>query len=190
MGDSSNVAAGAYSNSLTQTARPAGPAAPETYGSNWLGYGATAAGGLTKALAQDRAGRANQRLARINAHLARTQADQAIQAGDFAANRVATKEAVMEGADRARQAAGGTVVGAGTSRLVAASSKAAAMADEQMIRLNARRQAYGFNAKASIDDFEGKLARQGGRMAAAETLLNTGDKLWQESDNIHRLEFG
>ncbi len=181
MGDSAQIQAGAAAAPSTK---------PVSTGSNWLGYGATAAGGIAKAWAQDKSGRANQRLARINAAGARVQADQALQAGEFNANRLAAKEGVMQGAEDAAQAAGGTVVGAGTSRLVAASSKAAAMADEQMIRLNARREAYGFNSRAAIDDFQGDLAKREGRNAAVETLLNTGSKLWTEADTQHRLNFG
>lgn len=190
MADDSNVSAGAYSNSIGATNRPQGPAAPATTGSNWLGYGATAAGGVAKAYAQAKTGRANQRLARINARAARVQADQAIQAGEFTANRIEARERVIEGADRAAQAAGGTVVGAGTSRLVEAASKAAALSDEQMVRINARREAYGFRSRAAIDDFQGKLAKREGDLGAVETLLNTGTKLWQQADAVHRLEFG
>lgn len=189
MGASSNVSAGAYNNSITPTDRPQGPAAPATTGSNWLGYGATSVGGVAKAYAQHKAGRANQRLARINAKAARMQADQAIQAGEFTANRIDAKERQIAGSEAAAQAAGGTVVGAGTSGLVRAAGHAAALADEQQIRLNARREAYGFKSRASIDEFQGRLAKREGNLAATETLMNTGTKLWQEADAVHRLEF-
>ncbi len=150
--------------------------------SGQVAAGATAAGGLAKAYAQDQAGKGNQRLARTNARLARVQADQALQAGEFAASRVAAKERVLEGAERAAQGSSGTVVGAGTSRLVAKADEFASIADRQMIQLNARREAYGFRSKAAIDEFEGRLARRSGQLAALQTIGETGTQMYRNRD--------
>ncbi len=165
------------------------PAASASVGSNWVGNTTTAIGGAGTAWAQYSAGRANQRLARINAAGAKRQAAESLQAGQFASNRVLAQEGQAEGAQVAAQAAGGTVVGAGTSGLVRASGRAMSNMDRFLIQLNARRQAYGFQSRAAIDTFEGKQAAAQGDMAAVKTLLNTGDKLWQNADHANRLEF-
>lgn len=189
MGESGNSSASAYSNSITPSARLAGPAAPASTGTNWVGNSTTAIGGLTTAWGQFSAGRANQRLARINAAQARQQAAESLQAGQFSANRALSQENQAEGAATAAQAGGGTVAGAGTSGLARASDRATSNMDRFLIQLNARRQAYGYQSKAAIDTFQGKQEQVAGDLGAAETLLNTGDKLWQNADHAHRLEF-
>lgn len=189
MGESGNASASAYSNSITPNDRLQGPAAPASTGSNWVGNSTTALGGLTTAWGQFSAGRANQRLARINAAQARQQASESLQAGQFSSNRALSQENQQEGAMKAAQAGGGTVVGAGTSAFAQASSRAGSNMDRYLIELNARRQAYGYQSKAAIDTFQGKQAQVAGDLGAAETLLNTGDKLWQNADHANRLEF-
>lgn len=178
MGESANASASAK----------AGTSAPST-GTNWVGNSTTAIGGLTTAWGQFSAGRANQRLARINAAGARRQAAESLQAGQFSANRVLSQQGQEHGAMKAAQAGGGTVVGAGTSGLAQASARAGSNMDRFLIQLNARRQAYGYQSKAAVDLFEGKQTQVAGDLGAAETLLNTGDKLWQNADHAHRLEF-
>lgn len=190
MGDASNVAAGAYSNSVTPSDRLQGPAAPASYGSGYAGPVANAAGGIASAYAQYSAGQANKRLARQNARMANEQADQAIQTGKFQANRVGQQERIIEGAQKASAASQGVVVGAGTQHHLAEASQAASEMDQRMIELNARREAYGFRARAAIDTFQGKQAARAGTMAATETALNTGSKLWQQVDANHRIEWG
>ncbi|MES2531925.1 MAG: hypothetical protein V4636_12885 [Pseudomonadota bacterium] len=154
--------------------------------------GATAVGGVASAFAQYSAGRANQRIARINAAAAREQATQAEQSGHLQANRLAAQQRVGEGGLQASAAGAGVVAGTGGRAQVAASQRFAAAEDRRMIMLNARRQAFGFRSRAAVDTFQGKLAMQEGRMDAAATLLNTGNKLWRQgsSDRIRFTDDG
>ncbi len=189
MGDGSQGAASAYNNSVTPSARMQGPAQTPSY-SNGVGYGMTAAGGVMSAYASYASGKANNRIARINARQAERQADQAIQTGHLMAGRVDSQERQVEATQRAQAAGSGIVAGAGTQRNLAESAKAAAGMDEQMIALNAQREAYGYKSRAAIDTFQGRLAEQEGTMAATETALNTGNKLWQEYDASRRITWG
>lgn len=149
---------------------------------NYAGQTATAVGGVASAYATYMAGKANRRIAAANARLARVQAQQAIEAGNFEANRsdIAAQSAQASGI--AAQAGGGIVAGAGTGAAVQASNDAASSMDRYLIQLNARREAFGYRARASIDTFEGKLAQAEGSEKAVATLLNTGNKVWLESD--------
>jgi hypothetical protein len=189
MGDGSQGAASAYSNSVTPSDRPQGPAQTQSY-SNAGGYAMTAVGGLTSAYASYASGQANARIARINAKLAQRQADQAIQTGHLAVGRVQSQERQIEASQQASAAGQGIVAGAGTQRNLAESSQAAADMDERMIGLNAAREAYGYKSRAAIDTFQGRLAEQEGTAAAAETALNTGNRLWQEYDASRRITWG
>ncbi len=144
--------------------------------------GMSAAGGITGAYAQYMAGRANKKIASWNAAQARLQSAQAIQAGDFAANRAAIREQQTQGAQRAAEAGSGVIAGAGTARAVEASSEASSEMDRTMIELNARRQAYGYQVQAAGDTLQGRMAEQTGDMGAIATLFNTGSNMWLESD--------
>lgn len=139
-------------------------------------------GGLTSAYAQYMAGKAQRRIADWNAKQARVQAAQAIQAGDFAANRVAIQEQQTLGRQRAAEAGSGIIAGAGTARAVEASSEAASEMDRTMIELNARRQAYGYQVKAAGDTLTGQMEQQRDTFGAMSTLLNTGSQVWLDAD--------
>jgi hypothetical protein len=149
---------------------------------NYAGEALTAIGGLTSAYASYMAGRANKKIADFNARMARVQAAQAIQAGEFNANRVAIAAQRQQGAAQAAEAGAGIVAGAGTAKAVEASNEAASNMDRLMIELNARREAYGFQVRAAADTMEGKLAEQKGAMQAGAALLDTGAQEWLESD--------
>ncbi len=189
MGDGSQGAAAAMSNSEIASDRPQGPVQAKNY-SNAGGYALTAAGGVASAFASYASGQGNARIARQNARMARQQADQAIQTGHLMVGRVENQERRVEASQQAAAAGGGIVAGAGTQAKLAESARYAADMDERMIALNARREAYGYKSRAAIDTFQGRLAAQAGTMQAAETALNTGNKLWQQYDDSRRITWG
>lgn len=179
MGESANASASAN----------AGTSAPST-GTNWVGNSTTAIGGLTTAWGQFSAGRANQRLARINAADARRQAAESLQAGQFASNRVLSQQGQEQGAMKAAQAGGGTVVGAGTSGIAQASARAGSNMDRLLIQLNARRQAYGYQSKAALARYEGDQATRAGALSGLQTIMGAGNKLWENSAKADDLTKG
>ncbi len=206
MGDGSQTAASAYGASVgsgvgalsggtgSGTGAAVGrmtatKARPRSATSNLFGQTATAVGGVASAFAEYSSGRKNQRISRINARMAEEQARQAVESGDIAANRVLVGQRVAEGGQRAAEASSGIVAGAGTSAMVSAADRAAAMEDARTIQLNARRQAYGYKVKAEGDRFQGRLSRRSGDLSAVETLMNTGSKLWLQADRNQHIDF-
>lgn len=149
---------------------------------NYGGMSLTALGGLTSSWASLQAARYNRRQADFNASRSDEQAVQAKQTGDMAANRVAGQARVVQGNARAAMAAGGTVVGAGTNAAVLASNEAAAAMDQNTIRTNALREAFGFRARAVADRQAGRMAEQAGPMQAISTGFKTLGRLELESD--------
>lgn len=167
---------------FTVTPAATGAPAASSGGYGYAGGIATAAGGIASAYATYKSGQTQKKIARFNARYAKQQAAQAIQAGEFTANRVAQHERQVEAAGRAAAASSGVVAGAGSQHFIAESNRAAADMDRRMIDLNARREAYGFTVKAQGDTIAGRLAESSANAGAVSTLLNTGSKLWMQSD--------
>lgn len=151
-------------------------------GPNTGGMALTAAGAFTSAFGTYLAAKYNRHTLERNAQLARMQAQQAIQAGQFAANRVTTRERTMEGQQRSSAAAGGVVANAGSNKAVQASSEAAGAMDRYMIELNARRQALGFNLRAVGDESQGRLEDLNAKQQIGSTVANAAAMEWLEAD--------
>lgn len=183
MGDSANVSAAASAApAASATATPI----PQDPGSNWLALSSTALGGARTAYSQFGAGRTNERISNDNARIAAVQADEAQNAGEFAANQAATKARVLEGQQRAGQAGQGVVAGVGSAGIVTAQTDQASAMDELMIKRDAARRALGYQIQEGGDRIQGEMARQKGDEDAMATLLNTGAKEWLMSDPSHR----
>lgn len=183
MGDTAAVNA---ASTTAPAARATVTPIPQDPGSNWLGLASTAVGGVRTAYSQFGAGRTNARIAGDNARIAAVQADEAENAGTFAANQVAIKARVLEGQQRSGQAGQGVVVGAGTAGLVTAQTDEASAMDELMIKRDAARRALGYQIQEGGDRIQGEMAKQKGDEEALGTLLNTGAKEWLMSDPSHK----
>lgn len=168
MGDSGNVTAGA-------SAQPSAP-------TNYTAMALTAAGGITGAIATRQSGLLNKRIANSNAKIAEAKADDATKAGDFAATRTILKARAAGERERGAQASSGTIAGAGTGALAIADSEQAGAMDALMIKRNAAREALGFKTQAVGERMRGAAEDEAGKMGTLTTLLNTGTKLWMESD--------
>lgn len=165
MGDSSQVAAGAG-------------AAP----TNYTAMALTAAGGVTSAIATRKSGILNKRIAESNAQIAEAKSDDALKAGDFAATRTILKSRAAGSRERGAQASSGTVAGVGTNAIAIADSEQAGAMDALMIKRNATREALGFKTQAVAEHMRGDAEDTASKLGTLTTLLNTGTKLWMESD--------
>ena len=163
-----------------------GDSAQTGAGTNWTAMSMTAAGGLISANAQYLTGKTNKHIAEVNAKIAESQRDQALQAGAYTAGRVAMHGRQLESTQQAAQAAGGTVVGAGTNQAVTDNTEQASSMDALMIQRNAAREALGYQLKASADRMQGDQAMAAGKSGAIASLLNTGSQEWLESDSNYR----
>ncbi len=146
----------------------------------------TLAGGLTSAWSQYSAGRESRKMARFNAEQQRIQAAQTLAAAKFQENQRDGATRVAEGSVRASQAAGGTVVGAGTNRAVIDSIEGASAMDKMLMEINARRQAYGYRVAAAGTQYEGELAALQGEAGAVSTLLDTGGRMELQNDRKYK----
>lgn len=155
-------------------------------GGNGISTAMTIAGGITAADAQWRTGQVNRTIANDNASMARDKQRETLAAGDFAANRVGMKAQLQESAQRASQAGGGVVAGAGTAGVVTAQTEGASAMDELLIKRNAARQALGYATEATADENASLDATAKERMGVTSTLLNTGSQAWLEQDPDYR----
>lgn len=129
--------------------------------------------GAYQANVQNQQGKANAQIAENNAVLAQQDAD--------ASNAMATREmeqqawrtrAVM-GQQRAAIAANNIDPTLGTPADVLGETAMFGEVDQQTIRMNAARQAWGFNAQAQNQRTQGELARWSGNTQATGTILGS-----------------
>lgn len=151
----------------------------------------TAAGGAMSAYAALQAGRYNKSALDFKAREAVAQAQEAKRAGDVAAGRQVAKGLILEGQAKGAMAGAGTVVGAGTNRVILDQSEAANAIDVATIRANAVREAYGYSARALAYREEGAMTELAGKEQAVATGLNTMNDEFFEADATHekRLRF-
>lgn len=133
--------------------------------------GLQGAGMVLGAYGNYESGQANSAIDRMNAAYARTQAAQTLEAGEFKAGVTDVKETALAGAQASSFAAQGVVAGAGSAASVVEASDAMSQADKGMIRLNASRQAYGFETQAANDDFQARMARRMGDLGAVSSVV-------------------
>jgi len=142
----------------------------------------TAGGGITSAWGQLQSGKTNRDIERVNAQVARDKAEQAENAGAFAAAKTQIKGQQIQGVQRGAMAGQGTVAGAGTSGAVLQDTTEATGMDALMIQRNAAREAMGYQTAAMSDEMKGNAAYRAGQMGAISTLMNAGSQAWLESD--------
>lgn len=157
-----------------------GPAAG--VGPNAGGMALTAAGAATSMYGTYLSSRYNRNALRQSAQLARMQAQQAREAGAFAAARVSTREGLIEAQERGSAAGGNVLVNSGSNKAVQYSTEQGSNMDRYMIETNARRQAFGYQMRGVGLDSEARMQTQNATMAMAGTAVNAGSQLWLESD--------
>jgi len=134
-------------------------------------------GSLMTAWGQHEAGDANGDILRFNADYKRTLSAQTMESGEFHAGLADLKETQLAGAQASSAASQGVISGAGSAGSVVADSLAMSESDKTMARLNARRQAYGYNVAAESDSLGGDNAIRQGNMAAAGTVVSSASSI-------------
>lgn len=130
------------------------------------------AGSLLQGYGAYEAGRSNSAIDRMNAAYARTQEAQALQSGEFMTGVQDVKEAQLAGAQASSFASQGVVAGAGTAGQVVKASEAMSEENKAMIRVNASRQAYGFETTANNDEFQADMAKRAGDLGAVSSVIS------------------
>jgi len=129
--------------------------------------------GAYQADVQRKQGQANAQVAENNALLAQQEAD--------ASNALATREMEQQawrtrialGQQRAAIAANNIDPTLGTPAEILGETALFGEVDQQTIRMNAARQAWGFNAQAQNQRTQGELARWSGNAQATGTILGS-----------------
>lgn len=124
------------------------------------------------AKAQVKAGNANAEIAENNARLARDEATQAQAMGDRESQAQTWRTRALIGQQRAAIAAQGIDSQIGTPAEIMGETAMFGEIDQQTIRMNTARQAWGFNSQATNFRNEGNQARWGGKTAARGTILS------------------
>jgi hypothetical protein len=120
---------------------------------------------------QKKEGKANAAIMENNARLAEDQAKAANAMGDREQEQAAWRTRAQIGQQRAAIAAGGIDAGIGTPAEILGETAMFGEVDQQTIRMNAARNAWGFNAQAQNDRNQAGLARWGGKAKAQGTIL-------------------
>lgn len=134
---------------------------------------AVAAAGTAVAYnAQREQGKASAKIAENNARMAEDQKRDALAIGDVESQKATWRSRQVIGAQRAAIAANGLDPGIGTPLELVGEAALFGEVDQQTIRLNAGRNAWGFNARAIDSRNQGKLSKWSSNQQANATLLS------------------
>lgn len=144
---------------------------PTTIG--YIALGISALAGGYSAVETRNQGKAIEAQSEIDAQIAAEQGEQAKQAGLVEEEKHLRRVRQMIGSQRAAAAASGVDVNFGTPLEIQDETMALGVADAETIRMNALRQAWGFDVQAVNSVNQGRAARATGRNRAVGTVLTT-----------------
>ncbi len=121
--------------------------------------------------AENESGKAQQHLANRNAKLIDAQADDAIVRGQEEANALRMRTRKLIGAQKAALAGQGVSVGSEVAGDLSNDALSMSLQDEQQIRRNSFREAWGIRGQASNQRLGGSYARRAGQNQAIGTVL-------------------
>ncbi len=133
-----------------------------------------AAGTIISVIGGIQSGAYNEEMAKFNAQQLDAQAADAIARGETEAAKVGVEAKRMIGAQRASLAGQGIEVGSGTAAALQVDTVVQSAHDENQIRVNAMRQAYGLGMEASATRTQGRMAGKAATYQAAGGLLTGG----------------
>jgi hypothetical protein len=139
----------------------------------WIAIGSTVATGLYTADVQKKQGQAQAEIDENNARLAQAEADNANAQATRESEQQAWRTRALIGQQRAAIAANNIDPTLGTPSEILGETAMFGEVDQQTIRQNAARQAWGFNAQATNYRNQGGLARWGGNQQAKGTILGS-----------------
>jgi hypothetical protein len=131
----------------------------------------TVAAAAASAYSTYAASQAQEQASKYNAKEAETQAEMARQQAAFAAQQQGEKDRRTRAAARAIQGTSGVAVGEGSSLLVDLDSAKQAELNYQAIRYQGEGQVRALQSQATLDRFQGGIARDQGLLKAGATLL-------------------
>lgn len=166
-----------------------------------IGLGANAGGSILSAFGALQSGEAQAGayqykagLALMNQRINKQNASWATEAGGINAMESGLKSEQQIAGTKVHQAAGGFDVNSGSNEDVRGSQGEAALFDQKMIRYDASKTAYGYEAKAASDEAESTMdmaaadnARKGGKINAISSILGGASSVsskWMQGRQI------
>lgn len=166
-----------------------------------IGLGTTAAGGITGAIGSLMGGDASAGMyqykagmALMNQQINKQNAAFALESGDINAEESGLKAGQGIAGTKVAQAAGGVDVNTGTPAEVRTSQQATAKFDQDVIRFDASKTAYGYEAKAAsaaaeaqLDTMAAKNAKSAGILGAVTSILGGASSVaskWSQGSQI------
>lgn len=142
-------------------------------------YGIQAVGGAFSSYQQ---GKARRYASRANERIAEMQAKDALARGQEAEALSRQKGKKVRGSQKAALAAQGIRVDYGSAQDIQQETEDISELDALNIRLNAAREAFGYQSQARGFAAEGQQAMRAGRIGALDTLLSGGLKAYDAYD--------
>lgn len=166
-----------------------------------IGFGANVGGGILGALGALQTGDAQAGsyqykagLALMNQRINKQNAAWATEAGGINAMESGLKSGQEIAGTKVHQAGGGFDVNSGSNEAVRESQGEAAAFDQKMIRYDASKTAYGYEAKAASDEAEATMdiaaadnARKAGKIAAVSSILGAASSVsgkWMQGQQL------
>jgi hypothetical protein len=133
--------------------------------------GGTIASTMMTSSAQRADAKAQQQAYDYNARVREQQAQDARQRGSLQQMQLLQRSRLIAGAQRAQQGASGVVGSADSGADILVESTEYGARDAELARINAEREATGFQAQANLDRYQGQMARYQGQNKIAGTML-------------------
>lgn len=163
-------------------------------GSSILGGAAQAAGAQESAAATANMYQYKAGVALINKQINEQNARWALDAGDIQAEESGLRSRSEISQTKANQAASGLDVNSGSAVMVRDSQQKVAAFDQNVIRWDAAKTAYGYETKAMTDEAEsnldimaGKQVRIAGTLGVASSFINTAGTVaskWMQAKSV------
>lgn len=132
------------------------------------------AGGFENAAALKAQGSYASSIANTNAAMANLKASQITQAGDIEASRKNLEAEGAAGTARAMEGGSGVDVNKGSPLQLQAGIRTAGAIDENTIRLNAARSAWGYQTQATEEQYTGQMEQLTAKQRAIQSLATGG----------------
>lgn len=145
----------------------------------------TGATAYSQSRAQKAEGAYQSQIYEANARLADLQAEDAISRGDAEAKKHNTQVKKLIGSQRAAFAAQGIDINSGSPLDVQADTAALGAEDEQTIKNNAWREAWGYKVQASDYRNSGAFSLLSSKNAAKNTVLTAGMNIAGDASNAY-----
>lgn len=166
-----------------------------------VGMAATAGGGVMGAIGSIMGGDAQANMykyqagvAKVNQQIAAQNAEWALKSGDVEAQQAGLKARYEIGTAKTEQAASGFDVNAGSAKLTRQSMQEVGTENEEIIRANTAKRAYGFQvqgiqeeAQANLDTMAAQQSKEAGMIGAFSSILGSASSFsskWTQGKSI------